>query len=87
MILAGVVLASSVLTCAAEARGKATDGDRSWNGDGRIDGSNDTYRRGPDLRWRRGYHDMANRTYDSDGRHCYFPAEWPKPPPWPPFCN
>jgi hypothetical protein len=92
IILAHAALASSVLTFAAEARSEVTESGDRFRANGRsirIGESADRRRPDPGMRFDRngglsrpGYH-VSDR-YD---RHCYFPAEWPKLPPWPPFCN
>jgi hypothetical protein len=91
-ILAGIVLTSNVLTCAAAARSKVTDsGDRLWRDGGSIDLDDSRDRQRPALRSPLDRYDGVSQAMDRvnerRNRHCYFPAEWPKLPPWPPFCN
>ena len=33
------------------------------------------------------YRSRSQSGYGHYSPHCYFPEEWPKLPPWPPFCN
>ena len=91
--LVGAVLASNVLASAAEARSQVADNDARFGSCGRqyinVGGRND--RRGSGLRYRPIYYFGTSQpgygVYDRYNPHCHFPEEWPKLPPWPPFCN
>lgn len=71
VVLASVLLAASALTSAAEARSRVSDGARLSLAGARFASNGSGVR----------------ATSESAGRRCYFPTEWPKLPPWPPFCN
>jgi hypothetical protein len=82
-MLAGAVFASNLLSFAAEARDQVVnDGDRG-SGGGYIGAGSLGDKRGSSLRYR----STSQSGYRHDKPHCYFPQEWPKLPPWPPFCN
>jgi hypothetical protein len=84
MMLVGAVFASNLLSFAAEARGQVVnDGDRFGSGGGYIGAGSRSDKRGSSLR----YHSTSQSGYRPNKPRCYFPQEWPKLPPWPPFCN
>jgi hypothetical protein len=84
MILVGAVFASNLLTFAAEARGQVVNnGDRLRSGGGYIGVGGRSDKRGSGLLYR----SMSRSGYGHYNPRCYFPGEWPKLPPWPPFCN
>jgi hypothetical protein len=91
--LAGAALASNVLASTAETRSQVVDNDDGFGSGGRqhisVGGRND--RRGSGLRYRPthyfGTSGPGYGVYDRYNPHCRFPQEWPKKPPWPPFCN
>jgi hypothetical protein len=92
MILMGAVLASNVVTAAAKTRSQVVDnGDRFGSDDRHTSVGSGTSRRGSGLRYRSTfYFGTSQAGYSAYNRHnarCRFPAEWPKLPPWPPFCN
>jgi hypothetical protein len=85
--LVGAALASNGLASAAETRSQVVDNDDGFGSGGRqhisVGGRND--RRGSGLRYRpTQYFSTSGPGYNP---HCRFPQEWPKMPPWPPFCN
>jgi hypothetical protein len=84
MILVGAVFASNLLTFAAEARGQVVNnGDRLGSGGGYIGVGGRSDKRASSLFYR----SMSRSGYGHYHPRCYFPEEWPKLPPWPPFCN
>jgi hypothetical protein len=90
MSVGGALLASNVLTSAADARSQVVDnGDRSGSGGGHISVGGFTDRRGSGHRYLHNYYFGASQPgyYIRYNPHCHFPEEWPKLPPWPPFCN
>jgi hypothetical protein len=83
-MLVGAAFASNLLTFAAEARGQVVNnGDRVGTGGGYIDVGDRSDKRGSSLRYR----SASQSGYGHYKPRCYFPQEWPKRPPWPPFCN
>ena len=84
MMLVGAVFASNLLSFAVEARGQiVNDGDRFGVGGGYTGAEGRSDKRGSSLRYR----STSRSGYRHDKPRCYFPQEWPKLPPWPPFCN
>ena len=84
MMLVGAVFASSLLTFAAEAPGQvASDGDRFGAAGGYIGVGGRSDKRDSSPRYR----STSQSGYRHYSSHCYFPEEWPKLPPWPPFCD
>ena len=67
IMLAATMLASILLTVAAEAR--------------------DAAYAGPAFRHQPGAQSWSRGASRGGGPNCYFPDEWPKYPPWPPFCR
>lgn len=95
-ILATALLATSLLTVAADARGGG-GGHGGGFGGGHMGGFGGAAHFGgghlgsPAMG---GIHDHAMRRfgpryglYGGYGANCYYPAEAPKLPPWPPFCS
>ena len=92
MLVGGAVLALNVPTSAAEARSQVVDkGDRSGSDASHISIGGVTDRRDSGHRYRpNDYFGTSQPGYGIYIRYnsqCYFPEEWPKLPPWPPFCN
>jgi CubicO group peptidase (beta-lactamase class C family) len=84
MMLMGAVFASNLLTFADEARGQVVNiGDRFRSGGEYIGVGGRSDKRGSSLRYR----SASQSAYGHYSPRCYFPEEWPKLPPWPPFCN
>ena len=84
MMLVGAVFASNLLPFAAEARGQfVNNGDRFGAGGRYISAGGRSEKRESSLRYR----STSQPKYGHYNPHCYFPQEWPKLPPWPPFCN
>jgi hypothetical protein len=84
MMLVGAVFASSLLTFAAEARCHVVkNGDRFVSGAGYSGVGGRSDKRASSLRYR----STSQSGYGHYNSRCYFPEEWPKLPPWPPFCN
>jgi hypothetical protein len=84
MMFVGAVFASNPLAFAAEARGQiVNNGDRLRSGGGYIG----VVDRGDKWGSSRRYRSTSQSGYDHYKPRCYFPEEWPKLPPWPPFCN
>jgi len=84
MVLVGAVFASGLLTFAAQARGQVvSNGDRFGAGGRYISVGGRSDERVSSLRYR----SRSQSGYGHYSPHCYFPEEWPKLPPWPPFCN
>jgi hypothetical protein len=84
MMLVGAVFASNLLTFAAEARSQVVNnGDRFGSGAGYIGVGGGSDKRASSLRYR----STSQSGYGHYNSRCYFPEEWPKLPPWPPFCN
>jgi hypothetical protein len=84
-------LASNIPMSAVGARSQGVDNSerfRSGSSHPSIGGRTD--RRGAALRYPIHYLSASRPGYRADdgrNRHCYFPQEWPKMPPWPPFCD
>jgi hypothetical protein len=86
-MLVGAVFASNLLTFAAEARSQVVNnGDRFGSGAGYIGVGGRSDKRASSLRYLR-YRSTSQSGYGHYNSRCYFPEEWPKLPPWPPFCN
>jgi hypothetical protein len=92
IIMACGLLAANVLTFATAAQGQALSkadatslGDEYDHYDRNSDRAGSTIRNRP-IRSTSLPH-SRHGFYDSNGRYCYFPAEWPEIPPWPPFCS
>jgi hypothetical protein len=86
-MLVGAVFASNLLTFAAEARSQVVNnGDRFGSGAGYIGVGGRSDKRASSLRYLR-YRSTSQSGYGHYKSRCYFPEEWPKLPPWPPFCN
>jgi hypothetical protein len=90
MMVIGFMLASNVLMAATEAFGRVADGGDRFGSNGIDDdglaGQSGRGRYGPT------YDDFGApqpRYGIRDGRkpRCWFPEEWPKLPPWPPYCD
>jgi hypothetical protein len=83
-MLVGAVFASNLLSFAADARGQVVnDCDRVGSGGGYIVAGIRGDEKGSSLQ----YCSRSQSGYRHDKPRRYFPQEWPKLPPWPPFYN
>jgi hypothetical protein len=100
-ILATALLASSLLTGAAEARGGGFGGGHIARvggvaGVGHIGGFGGPFRMGGIAARDHGFHEHAMHhfgfrrgygVYEGYAPDCYYPDESPELPPWPPYCG